>query len=694
MSRNQQDQFIDEDEEETCPLCVEEFDLSDKGFRPCPCGYQICQFCYHNVKENLNGLCPACRRPYNDSQIVYKAITAEETQAFKQRQLAKQKKTQQAAQKERQKAEADHSSRKHLAGLRVVQKNLVYVTGLSPTTHEDQLLQMLRGDQYFGQYGRIIKIVVSKAKDTAHPRSVGVYVTYERKEDAELCIAAVNGTRNNDRLLRAQFGTTKYCSAYLRGEQCQNRHCMFLHEAGEASESYSRADLSALNAGSSQHEGGRAPPPQSQQPVASAAQPMARQISSEQPQSPATDRPALPSTASWASKPINAPAAPESRSASGAHASPAIAPARPEVKKPEPKTKPAAPKREKPTIWIDELLKSFNLEDLRFELSTSGMSETDVKIIDSFPSFFDPNGAAKRRLRIQREEEERNEAQRQFPEPSGDNIEVSGSLRLGGEPEDGSGRDFGRSQTTESSALDQFAHSGAVSPSGLEGQRQQQQMALTGFQSQAPGHQRNTSRYSFANDAPATANVKPVANAAIVKQQAATMPQQRGFQQQPAQQPQQPQQPFYTSNVQGPPPGLKTAGTPPVASYGQTHGYGPYGASVRATDERMRTSGLVVEQKREFMTPSPYSVYQAAGPAGYAAPSPAFPVFSDGEKHGQRGKKKSKKHGRQGHAHTPSASSSMEAEMQTRFANYFPAGTAGLYNGGMMHGSGAYGGRW
>lgn len=41
MSRTQQDQFIDDDEEETCPLCVEEFDLSDRGFRPCPCGYQV-----------------------------------------------------------------------------------------------------------------------------------------------------------------------------------------------------------------------------------------------------------------------------------------------------------------------------------------------------------------------------------------------------------------------------------------------------------------------------------------------------------------------------------------------------------------------------------------------------------------------------------------------------------------------------
>jgi hypothetical protein len=42
MSRTLQDQFIiDDEDEDLCPLCVEPFDLSDKSFRPCPCGYQV-----------------------------------------------------------------------------------------------------------------------------------------------------------------------------------------------------------------------------------------------------------------------------------------------------------------------------------------------------------------------------------------------------------------------------------------------------------------------------------------------------------------------------------------------------------------------------------------------------------------------------------------------------------------------------
>lgn len=41
MSRALQDQVIDDDEAETCPLCIEELDLQDRNFRPCPCGYQV-----------------------------------------------------------------------------------------------------------------------------------------------------------------------------------------------------------------------------------------------------------------------------------------------------------------------------------------------------------------------------------------------------------------------------------------------------------------------------------------------------------------------------------------------------------------------------------------------------------------------------------------------------------------------------
>lgn len=108
-----------------------------------------------------------------------------------------------ARQKETERKQVETLSRKHLAGLRVMQKNLVYVVGLNPKSREEDLLQTLRGDQYFGQYGKIIKIVVSKAKEGANGNnSQGIYVTFAREEDAESCINAVNGSQNGDRVLR------------------------------------------------------------------------------------------------------------------------------------------------------------------------------------------------------------------------------------------------------------------------------------------------------------------------------------------------------------------------------------------------------------------------------------------------------------------------------------------------------------
>lgn len=39
---------------------------------------QVCQFCFNNIKNNMNGLCPACRRPYDEKTIEWKVVTQEE----------------------------------------------------------------------------------------------------------------------------------------------------------------------------------------------------------------------------------------------------------------------------------------------------------------------------------------------------------------------------------------------------------------------------------------------------------------------------------------------------------------------------------------------------------------------------------------------------------------------------------------
>ena len=115
---------------------------------------------------------------------------------------AQAKKKAAARQKEAERKQVETLNRKHLAGLRVLQKNLVYVVGMD-ISGDENALETLRGPNHFGQYGDIIKIVASKAKEGyAGHQSTGIYVTFANKDDARNCIAAVDGTLHEGRVLR------------------------------------------------------------------------------------------------------------------------------------------------------------------------------------------------------------------------------------------------------------------------------------------------------------------------------------------------------------------------------------------------------------------------------------------------------------------------------------------------------------
>jgi CCR4-NOT transcription complex subunit 4 len=673
-------------------------------------------------------------------------------------------------------------NRKHLSGLRVIQKNLVYVVGLSPTTREDEILQTLRGEKYFGQYGKIIKIVVSKAKSTENGGSLGVYVTFARKEDAARCIAAVNGSQNGDRILRAQLGTTKYCSAYLRNETCTNKQCMFLHEPGDNDDSYSRQDLSSINsvntqrplpamASSSRQASQTQAPIQQAHPVAAAAQPMVRDGSKDG--SDSGDGSALPSSASWAKQRSRR----GSLATSGASPSPAISQAAPATTEPtedhepaveqqetenatpaaEPNTSTATPKPDRDPVLM-HLLRSINSEALSISPFESIGEGVDP---NSYPPLFDNQGGEKRRA-IREQEETRlhveHESQadlRSVTEPVEDEEPesgLSGSLQLGGEPEDG--RDgtvagFQRRPSTQlpiqrSSNTGSFGSSGAgqnfsqglsnlssINGRTLTPQQQQQLMALkgqpqAGFLDQYPpgigsshsqtsalfqqqGHNRQSSRFDFANGSSATTSVKPSANPKFLAQQSSMMP--SGSHAQGSQ--------FYSTSMQGPPPGLKSTGTPP--NFGQGHSYAGgalFGAGKESGNEMLNmlrargaTGGSQVhDSKREYMFPSFLQQYPSASstPAPASGPQASLYGPQTGAFHdfGQKQKKKGKKHR---HANTSSSGggglvdladpSILQARMQHQQQSnagvgqgLFGGQAEGGYNPSLMYGAGF--GRW
>ncbi|PIO65612.1 hypothetical protein TELCIR_12703 [Teladorsagia circumcincta] len=152
----------DEQSDKECPLCMEQLEIDDLDFYPCKCEYQICRFCWHRLLTDENGLCPACRQPYPEDPVTF--------------------------------------------------KNLVYVVGLSPRVADPDTL---RKPEYFGRFGKILKVVVGTAPTANHPHaqpSHTAYVTYSKVEEALRAIQAVCNAQLDGRIVKASLGLGGFTS--------------------------------------------------------------------------------------------------------------------------------------------------------------------------------------------------------------------------------------------------------------------------------------------------------------------------------------------------------------------------------------------------------------------------------------------------------------------------------------------------
>lgn len=52
--------------------------------------FQICRFCWHRLRTDENGLCPACRQPYPEDPVNFKPLTASDVQKMKTEKRQKQ----------------------------------------------------------------------------------------------------------------------------------------------------------------------------------------------------------------------------------------------------------------------------------------------------------------------------------------------------------------------------------------------------------------------------------------------------------------------------------------------------------------------------------------------------------------------------------------------------------------------------
>lgn len=220
------------EEQVECPLCMEPLEVDDLTFFPCTCGYQICRFCWHRIRTDENGLCPACRKAYPEDPADFKPLTQEEVAKLKA----------EKRQKDQQRKQKISENRKHLANVRVVQKNLVFVVGL-PMRLADP--ETLKKHEYFGKFGKIHKVVINQSTSYAGSQgpSASAYVTYQKSDDALRAIQSVNNIVVDGRTVKTSLGTTKYCSHFMKNQPCPKADCMYLHELGDPEASFTKEEM-------------------------------------------------------------------------------------------------------------------------------------------------------------------------------------------------------------------------------------------------------------------------------------------------------------------------------------------------------------------------------------------------------------------------------------------------------------------
>ncbi|KAH9586935.1 CCR4-NOT transcription complex subunit 4, variant 4 [Schistosoma haematobium] len=217
---------------------MEPMEADDISFYPCDCRYQVCRFCWAKIINEENGLCPACRKEYNSEKPAsYKPIS--ETEESRCRSSRRRKDY-------IKKTKLNPEMLKILPELRVVQPNLIFVVGLPTWISKDK--EILKGQNYFGRYGKIFKVEVNQNQTFGGPQgqpSFSAYITYYRAEDAMRSIRDLNQSTLHGRPIRVSLGTTKYCSQFLRGTKCTKHECMYLHELGDSAASFTKEEMQA-----------------------------------------------------------------------------------------------------------------------------------------------------------------------------------------------------------------------------------------------------------------------------------------------------------------------------------------------------------------------------------------------------------------------------------------------------------------
>ena len=112
---------------------------------------------------------------------------------------------------------------------RIIKKNLIHAHGFTKSLSK---LEILKSYEYFGQYGTILNsILIKKVNSNTNKSTFSVYITFSDEKEAAIAILCVDSLIIEGKIVRAFYGTTKYCKYFLNNVACPNEHkCIFLHK--------------------------------------------------------------------------------------------------------------------------------------------------------------------------------------------------------------------------------------------------------------------------------------------------------------------------------------------------------------------------------------------------------------------------------------------------------------------------------
>jgi len=112
---------------------------------------------------------------------------------------------------------------------RIIKKNLIHAHGFPKSLSK---LEILKSYEYFGQYGTILNsILIKKVNSNTNKSTFSVYINFSDEKEAAIAILCVDSLIIEGKIVRAFYGTTKYCKYFLNNVACPNEHkCIFLHK--------------------------------------------------------------------------------------------------------------------------------------------------------------------------------------------------------------------------------------------------------------------------------------------------------------------------------------------------------------------------------------------------------------------------------------------------------------------------------